>query len=336
MGCTNCNTIVKKKSGCKNSNNCSRCNKFTVFDWLNNIQSPSQKTKCKIIEVSFKNGRKKYYSNHKELNIKIGDPIVVKCDVGYDIGLISLKGELVKIQLKRKNINPDQIIEIIRHPFQGELDLWHTAIKLEKDTLLQARKIVKNLQLNMKITDVEYQADKKRAIFYYLADERVDFRELIKVINKELNVKSLLKQVGARQESAIIGGIGSCGRELCCSSWLTDTRSVSISAARYQKLSLNPQKLTGQCGKLKCCLNYELENYMEALKEFPNTKILIETKKGKASVQKIDIFKKKIWYSYIENSHDWFQLSLKNVNKMITLNKQGKKDFILENFIKTI
>jgi len=333
MGCVGCNSVIKKTSGCKSSNSdCSRCNKFSVFDWLSNIPPTSNEKQCSIIELSFKNGRKKYYSNKKSLKLKVGDPIVVKSLVGYDIGLVSLKGELVRLQINRKKIKKDDINCLLRPASQLDLDLWKKAICLEKSTMLQTREIVKKLGLDMKITDVEYQADGKRAIFYYVAERRIDFRELIKILIKKFNIKTVLRQLGARQESAIVGGIGVCGRELCCSSWLFDIRSVSISAARYQNLALNPQKLAGQCGKLKCCLNYELQNYMQSLKKFPNTKTLIKTNRGKATVQKIDIFKKLIWYSYVKNYQDWFVISVDSVNKMIALNKSGDESFSLEDF----
>lgn len=333
MSCVNCNSTSIKTTNCKNSNNCARCNQFSVFDWLSNIRPHNSEKSCSIIEMSFKNGRKKYYHNNLNISIKIGNPILVACDSGYDIGIISLQGELVQLQLKRKKINTESIERVLRIPTQFDLDKWHKAIALEKKTMLEARKIVKNFKLSMKITDVEYQADGKRAIFYYLADKRVDFRELIKVFATKFNLKVLMRQVGARQEAGIVGGIGSCGRELCCASWLNDTRSVNISAARYQNLSLNPQKLAGQCGKLKCCLNYELQNYMEALKEFPNTKVALKTTGGNAFVQKIDIFKKIIWYSYETNDHDWIKVELHAVKKMLALNKKGKFNFKIEDFI---
>ncbi|MAQ69573.1 MAG: hypothetical protein CMD23_00575 [Flavobacteriales bacterium] len=332
MGCASCNSVKPSKGGCKNSDTCTRCNKFSVFDWLGNVTTSSTTKRCSIIELSFKNGRKEYYDNPNNLNFKIGDPIVVQCTIGHDIGLVSLKGELIHLQLKRKQIKKDDIQPVLRIPSQIDLDKWHQAISLEKSTMLYTRKIVKDLKLKMKITDVEFQADGKRAIFYYLADSRIDFRELVKLLASNLNIKILMKQVGARQEAGIVGGIGACGRELCCGSWLHDMRSVNISAARYQKLSLNPQKITGQCGKLKCCLNYELDNYMEALKDFPKNNTPIETKKGVAIVQKIDIFKKVIWYSYVKGGGDWIQVDLDVVNKMILLNKSGKSNFLIEDF----
>ena len=332
MGCSSCNTLDKKKSGCKKSGSCSRCNKFSVFDWLGNLAPPNNK-KCLTVEVSFKNGRKRYYENKKNIAIKIGDPIVVKCNVGHDIGLVSLTGELVRLQLRRKKINLHESDYILRRALQSGLDLWQNFISLEKNTLLKSREIVRSLKLEMKVTDVEYQADGRIATFYYLSEGRVDFRGLIKLLLREFNTKVLLRQFGARQESAMLGGVGSCGRELCCASWLMDIRSVSISAARYQKLSLNPKKLTGQCGKLKCCLNYELENYMDALKDFPNIKTIIKTKKGNACVEKVDIFKKIIWYSYVRSQQDWIQVSVSGVKKMIKLNQRGHFDFLIEDFV---
>jgi len=332
MGCSSCTTFDKKKSGCKNSGSCSRCNQFSVFDWLSNLAPPNNK-KYLTLEVAFKNGRKKYYQNKKNIAIKIGDPVVVKCDVGHDIGLVSLTGELVRLQLRRKKIKLDESDYILRRALQSDLDVWQNFISLEKNTLLKSREIVRSLKLEMKVTDVEYQADGRIAMFYYVSEKRVDFRELIRLLPIEFKTKVLLRQVGARQESAMLGGIGSCGRELCCASWLIDLRSVSISAARYQKLSLNPQKLTGQCGKLKCCLNYELENYMDALKDFPNTKTIIKTKRGNACVEKVDIFKKIMWYSYVRSRQDWIQVSVSGVKKMIQLNQHGNFDFLIEDFL---
>jgi len=333
MGCVSCKSSKSSKGGCKNSDTCSRCNKFSVFDWLNNLTTSNVTNQCSIIELSFKNGRKKYYDNANNLSFKIGDPIVVGCDVGYDIGMVSLTGELIRLQLRRKQIKKDNISAVLRIPTQIDLDKWHQAISLEKSTMLYAREVVKDLKLKMKITDVEFQADGKRAIFYYLADSRVDFRELIKILAIKFNIKILMKQIGARQEAGMVGGIGSCGRELCCASWLHDIRSVSISAARYQKLSLNPQKITGQCGKLKCCLNYELDNYMESLKDFPKNKTSIKTKRGVAVVQKIDIFKKVIWYSYANDGSDWIQVNVDVVKKMLSLNQSGDSNFLIEDFI---
>ena len=333
MGCASCKSSKSTKSGCKNSDTCSRCNKFSVFDWLNNLTTSNVTNQCSIIELSFKNGRKKYYDNRNKLSLKVGDPLVVGCDIGYDIGLVSLTGELIRLQLRRKQIKKDNISAILRIPTQIDLDKWHQAISLEKSTMLYARGIIKDLKLKMKLTDVEFQADGKRAIFYYLADSRVDFRELIKILATKFKIKILMKQIGARQEAGVIGGIGSCGRELCCGSWLQDIRSVNISAARYQKLSLNPQKITGQCGKLKCCLNYELDNYMESLKEFPKNKTSIKTKRGIAMVQKIDIFKKLIWYSYTKGGGDWIPVNVDVVKKMLSLNQSGDSNFFIEDFI---
>ena len=331
MGCGSCNTKKNKKSSCAN---CNRYNKFFVFDWLSNITPHKPEVSCSIVEVSFKGGRKKYYNNKNNWGFKMGDPVVVKCNNNtYDIGVISLKGELVRLQLRRKSINSEDIEDVLRIPTQHDLDVWHKVISLEKTTMLKARKIVQEFQLSMKITDVEYQADGKRAIFYYLADKRIDFRELIKVFSRKFNLKTIMRQVGARQEAGIVGGIGSCGRELCCASWLRDTRAVNIAAARYQNLSLNSQKISGQCGKLKCCLNYELQNYIESLKEFPNKGKILKTKRGNAVVQKIDIFKKIIWYSYVEKEHDWIMVELHAVKKMLALNKEGSVDFEIEDFI---
>lgn len=326
MGCNSCGTTENGlPKGCKNNGACgeSGCNsKLSVFDWLANMNFPSQ-NRIDIIEVRFKNGRKEFFKIDDDTEYFKGDIVAVEASPGHDIGIVSLTGEIVLLQLKKKGINKDAIEfkKVYRKAKQTDIDKWQAARDLEEPTMYKARTIAVKLNLQMKISDVEYQGDKTKAIFYYTADDRVDFRELIKVLADEFKIRIEMKQIGARQEASRLGGIGSCGRELCCSTWLTDFRSVSTSAARYQQLSLNPLKLAGQCGKLKCCLNYELDSYMDALKEFPENANKLLTKSGTAFLQKTDIFKKVMWYSYDSDPNNFIPLDLKQVYKILELNK---------------
>ena len=334
MSCNSCKSGSSGlPRGCNNNGNCASgsCGTFTVFDWLSDI-SNSKIRPFKIVEVRFKNGRKGYYRNN-ELNVSIGDTIMTQSEKGYDIGTVTLTGELVRIQLKKKGLNiHDELYSLKRFPNEKEIYKWQELMKKESEIKVSARLIAIDLGLKMKISDVEFQADGSKVIFYYTADQRVDFRELIKKFAAEFKTRIEMKQVGLRQEASRLGGIGSCGRELCCSTWLNDFRKVNTSAARYQKLSINPQKLAGQCGKLKCCLNYELDTYLDALKDFPKKDIKIKTKKGIAVLQKTDIFKKLLWYSYKNNFMDWYEIDLKSLNKMIEINKSGKEVSALEDF----
>ena len=334
MSCNSCKSGSSGlPRGCNNNGNCSSgsCGTFTVFDWLSDI-SNSKINPFKIVEVRFKNGRKGYYRNN-ELNVSIGDTILTESEKGYDIGAVTLTGELVRIQLKKKGINiDDELYSLKRFPNEKEISKWQELMRKESEIQVRARIIAIDLGLKMKISDVEFQADGSKVIFYYTADQRVDFRELIKKYASEFKTRIEMKQVGLRQEASRLGGIGSCGRELCCSTWLNDFRKVNTSAARYQKLSINPQKLAGQCGKLKCCLNYELDTYLDALKDFPKKDIKIKTTKGIAILQKTDIFKKIVWYSYKNNFMDWHEIDLKSLDKMIEINKSGKEVSSLEDF----
>jgi len=334
MSCNSCKSGSSGlPRGCNNNGNCSSgsCGTFTVFDWLSDISNSKIKP-FKIVEVRFKNGRKGYYRNN-ELNVSIGDTIITESEKGYDIGTITLTGELVRIQLKKKGINiDDELFSLKRFPNEKEIYKWQELMRKESEIQIRARIIAIDLGLKMKISDVEFQADGSKVIFYYTANQRVDFRELIKKYAAEFKTRIEMKQVGLRQEASRLGGIGSCGRELCCSTWLNDFRKVNTSAARYQKLSINPQKLAGQCGKLKCCLNYELDTYLDALKDFPKKDIKIKTKNGTALLQKTDIFKKLVWYSYKNNLMDWYEIDLKSLNKMIEINKSGKEVSALEDF----
>jgi cell fate regulator YaaT (PSP1 superfamily) len=345
MGCSSggCNTEKNGiPAGCNNNGSCGTsdgCNKLSVFDWLGNMNLPEGQNRFDIVEIRFKNSRKEFFRNTNSLNINVGDVIAVESNSGHDIGTVSLTGELVKLQLKKHNVNFDseEIKKIYRKAKQTDIEKWREAQSLEINTMYRARTIALNLGLQMKLSDVEYQGDKSKAIFYYTADARVDFRELIKLLADEFKVRIEMKQIGARQEASRLGGIGSCGRELCCSSWLTDFRTVSTSAARYQQLSLNPLKLAGQCGKLKCCLNYELDSYLDALKEFPEMDgKKLQTKKGDAFLQKTDIFKRTMWFSYRSDPGVFIPLDLKTVHSILELNAKGEMPEALTPLIKTI
>ncbi len=335
MGCASCNTGKDgTPRGCKNNGTCGSdgCNKLTVFDWLGNMSLPAEMPPFFGVEVRFKNGRKAFFDNRDRLSLSIGDVVATEASPGHDIGMITLTGELVRVQIKHKKepMNLESYPKIYRKATQKDIDLWQSLSDKEAEVQKRAREIAMGLNLKMKISDVEYQGDGGKAIFYYTAEERVDFRQLIKEFARTFSTRIEMKQVGFRQEAARLGGIGSCGRELCCSTWLTDFRSVSTAAARYQQLSLNPQKLAGQCGKLKCCLNFELDAYMEALKVFPKMEVKLKTEKGLALCQKIDIFKGLMWYCYDKEWMNWHELSVEKVNEIIQANKKGEKVESLE------
>lgn len=279
------------------------------------------------VEVQFKNTRKEFYDNPDKVHVYKGQTVVVEAAGGYDIGVISLTGELVKVQMNKKNVRNGsrESTKVLRLPNQEELDKWQEGRELEESAKIKARSIAKSLKLQMKISDVEYRADHKKATFYYTADDRVDFRELIRQYADAFKLRVEMRQIGARQEAGRLGGIGSCGRELCCSTWLTDFRSVSTSAARYQQLSINPVKLAGQCGKLKCCLNYELDSYLDALKHFPDKNKKLKTQKGFAVHQKSDIFQGRMWYLYPDEPSKFYCLTTNRVNEILELNKNGQK-----------
>ncbi|WOD44691.1 PSP1 domain-containing protein [Hwangdonia lutea] len=337
MACNSCSTGKDgQPKGCKNNGTCGTdsCNKLTVFDWLANMSLPNGEKPFNWVEVRFKNGRKNYYRNSEDLTLSIGDIVATQAKSGHDIGMVTLTGELVRVQMKRKNISkkPEDTLKIYRKASQKDIDIWQKARDREEPMKVKARQFAIDLRLQMKISDIEFQGDASKATFYYTAEERVDFRELIKVFAREFRTRIEMKQVGFRQEAARLGGIGSCGRELCCSTWLTDFRSVSTSAARYQQLSLNPQKLAGQCGKLKCCLNYELDTYLDALKAFPKTDIKLKTEKGTAVCQKTDIFKGHMWYAYEGEWMNWHKITTTQANDIIEANKKNKKVASLEEF----
>jgi cell fate regulator YaaT (PSP1 superfamily) len=337
MGCSSCSSNSSGvPGGCKNNGTCGTdgCNKLTVFDWLSNMETVNEKGRSTLIEVRFKNGRKEYYDNSENLPISVGDLVAVKAEKGYDIGFVTLKGGLIAVQLKKKKITKksSEFLQVIRKATQKDIDIWTKARGREQHLKKKSRELAISLNLKMKISDVEFQGDDSKAIFYYTAPGRVDFRQLIRDMARQFNTRIEMKQIGLREEASRLGGIGSCGRELCCSTWLTDFRSVTTSAARYQQLSLNPQKLAGQCGKLKCCLNYELDFYQEALKDFPKSNSKILTEKGIAYCQKIDIFKGLLWFVYKNDSVDWHQLSVDNVKEIFKINAKGEKIESLEQY----
>lgn len=335
MACGSCSTGQDKNggipAGCNNNGSCGTggsCNKLNVFDWLGNMSLPEGQAPCDVMEIRFKNSRKEFYRNVNKLTLNVGDIVATESSPGHDIGVVSVTGELVRLQLKKKNIKYDseEIKKIYRKAKQQDIDKWREAQALEVETMFKARTLALKLGLQMKISDVEFQGDKSKAVFYYTADGRVDFRELIKVMADEFKVRIEMRQIGARQEAARLGAIGSCGRELCCSTWLNDFRTVSTSAARYQQLSLNPLKLAGQCGKLKCCLNYELDSYLDALKEFPEIdNRRLATEKGFAFHQKTDIFKRIIWWSYTSEPDVFVPLSIARTKEIFKLNADNIK-----------
>lgn len=336
MGCSSCSssgscgTISR---GCQSKTG--SCNKLNVVDWLSDIELPHGQVAFDCIEVRFKNSRKEFYRNTEGLSLQIGEVVAVESSPGYDIGIVSLSGELVKKQMQKRKVafDSEEIKKVYRLANKDDVEKWIEAQELEIDTMYKARTYAIELGLQMKISDVEYQGDKSKAIFYYTAESRVDFRELIKRLASGFKVRVEMKQIGVRQEASRLGGIGSCGRELCCSTWLTDFRSVSTSAARYQQLSLNPQKLAGQCGKLKCCLNYELDNYVSELKAFPDTNTKLKTVKGQAFYRKMDIFKNVMWYSYFDEPLKFIELKLDRVNEIIEMNKKDEKPNDLMDFV---
>jgi len=318
-----------KPNGCRSNGGCSTggCNRLNTYDWLSDMDI-FDSDPFDIIEVSFKNGaRKGFYRKRDHFHVSTGDMVVVETGNGYDIGEVDLSGELVRLQLKKKKTREEDVLhEVIRKANERDLERLAEARDLEHSTMVRARAIARTLGLDMKIGDVEYQGDKRKATFYYTADGRVDFRELIRHYAREFRIKIEMRQIGARQESARIGGIGSCGRELCCSTWLTDFKSVSTSAARYQNLAINQAKLSGQCGRLKCCLNYELDTYMEALEAFPEQADKLKTQAGQAVLLKTDIFKGIMYYAYTHERGRGkvYPLTVESATKIRDMNRQGE------------
>ena len=341
MGCDGCTQGVNGlPEGCRSNGICSSDggNKLTVFNWLSDMKIPTDQETFDVVEVRFKNSRKGFYRNVNNLKLNIGEAIAVEASPGHDIGVVSLIGELVKVQMKKKNTKQDDptLLKVYRKATQRDIDIWKIARDREWDTMMTSRKIALRLGLKMKLSDIEYQGDNSKAIFYYTAEERVDFRVLIKELASSFSVRIEMKQIGLRQEAARLGGIGSCGRELCCTTWLTDFRSVTTTAARYQQLSLNPQKLAGQCGKLKCCLNFELDSYLDALKQFPSTEVMLRTEKGRAFFHKMDIFRGVVWYSYQDEPMNWIPIPAASAKEIIAINKRGEKVESLEEYAEEV
>jgi len=331
MGCSCGTTKNGVVAGCENNGACQTggCNKMNVFDWLANMDMPTS-DKFKIVEVRFKNGRKDFFRNSENLNLTTGDAIVVEVPNGHHIGHVSMQGELVRLQMQKKKVNnDDEIKKIYRLAHQKDLEKFEEVKKRELPTLYRTREIIRDLKLEMKLSDIEYQADNMKATFFYSADDRVDFRELIKLLAGEFKIRVEMRQISLRQEAGRLGGIGVCGRELCCATWLSDFKNVTTSAARYQNLSLNPSKLSGQCGRLKCCLNYELETYMEALEDIPKIEGPLLTEKGDATLQKTDIFRKIMWFGFNEEN-TWYPLNIQRVNQILKMNQEGKKPASLD------
>jgi cell fate regulator YaaT (PSP1 superfamily) len=330
---SDCNSRGYSKSDSETNKFCKvkNCNKLDVYDWNDDLPKPSFNND--IIEVRFKNTRKAFFYNVNNLHLTKGDIVAVEANPGHDIGVVSLVNSLVYCQMKKYKVSKESsdIKKIYRKAKQPDIDKWFEAIELEPAALVKCREIAESLNLQMKIGDVEYQGDKTKAYFYYIAEERVDFRELIKILAESLKIRVEMKQIGARQEAGRIGGISSCGRELCCTTWLTNFISVTTNAARQQDLSHNPVKLAGQCGKLKCCINFEIDCYIDALKKFPDNSIPLETKQGTAYYQKSDIFRKIMWYSLDKNSPvNLTPIPVDKVYEIIELNKKGIKTDLLD------
>lgn len=329
MGCGSCGTTTGKPGGCKSNGTCgtSGCNKLNVYDWLSDVALPDDYQPFNIIEIRFKGSRKEFFRNTSNLELYAGDPVIVDSDSGYDLGHVSVSGELVRLQLKKRGIteNSDQIKNIQRKASEKDIEKYLEAKFREAKVLERARTLALELRLEMKLSDIEIQGDNRKVIFFYTAENRVDFRELIRKYADEFKLRIEMRQIGYRQEAARLGGIGSCGRELCCSTWLTDFKMVNTSAARYQNLSINMLKLSGQCGKLKCCLNYELDTYMDALEEFPKAKtVKLDTVSGTAIMLKTDILKRLTWFAY-DDRPNWISLPLETVNQYLKMNERGEK-----------
>ena len=331
MACTGCSSGADgKPAGCKSNGYCSTsgCNKLGVFDWLTGVALPTGQQPFNGVEVRFKNTRKAFYQDPKGLALVPGDLVTVDAAPGHDVGMVSLTGELVRAQMERRNMSGEtfELRKILRRSTQDDIDRWHGARRLEDDTMFAARRMVRDARLDMKVTDVEYQGDGTKAVIYYAAEERIDFRGIVRTMSDRFKVRVEMKQIGARQEAGRIGGIGSCGRELCCSTWLTDFRSVTTSAARYQQLALNPQKLAGQCGRLKCCLNYELDMYIEAVKSYPSQNAKLKTQQGTGTHIKTDIFSGRMWYGFKQPGEPYVMAGfpVDVVRQILEQNKQGE------------
>lgn len=333
MGCGSCGSSGAP-GGCQSHGHCSSggCNRMNVYDWLADLPVSDADQTCKVIEISFNNGsRKDYFRNTTYHYFSKGDMVALEGVSGFDVGMVNLTGELVRLQLKKNKIDefsPD-MKKVLRPASDQDLAKMLENKAREKDILIRSRAIARQLKLELKMAEVEIQADGRKATFFYIADDRVDFRELIKLYAGEFKVKVEMRQIGARQEAGKVGGIGSCGRELCCSTWLTDFKSVNTNAARYQNLSINQIKLSGQCGRLKCCLNYELDTYLDALQFFPNDADVLELEKGRAFLVKKDIFKNLMWYT-VRDSNKHYPLTIETVKKIKADNREGIRPAALE------
>lgn len=338
-GCGNIKNVAEEKSNHKTTAGCSSggcstggCNKMNSFDWLSNMESPKS-SRFGVIEVKFKGGRKEYFKNESNLDLYTGDFVVCEMPTGFHIGSVSLQGELVRLQMIKKGIKEsDELAVIHRLATEKDLEKHSQAINRDLPTMYRTREICKELKLNLKLSEVEFQSDNSKATFFYSADDRVDFRELIKMLAGEFKVRIEMRQISLRQEAGRLGGIGSCGRELCCSTWLSDFKTIPTAAARYQNLSLNPAKLSGQCGRLKCCLNYELETYIDAIRDIPVVDRSLKTEKGDATLQKTDIFRRIMWFSY-PNETNWYPINCAQVAEIQKMNAAGKKPVGLENLV---
>jgi cell fate regulator YaaT (PSP1 superfamily) len=311
------------------------CSKFDTHDWLNDLPLPEGFKVIDIVEVQFKNNRKDFFRLPSDMAVEVGDIVAVEASPGHDIGIVSMAGEIVRFQLRKRKVDlrSPEVKKVYRKARLTDIEKWVSAVESETSTMFKAREIAMRLNLLMKINDVEYQGDNTKAIFYYTAEDRVDFRELIKILAEEFKVRIEMRQIGARQEASRLGGIGSCGRELCCATWMNDFHSVTTNSARVQQLSMNPQKLAGQCGKLKCCLNYEYETYQDALKGFPDVEVVLKTRKGDAIHQKTDIFRKLMWYTYVNDPSNFMAIPVEHVIQVIEDNKAGNMPDKLEDFV---
>ncbi|MFM7195580.1 MAG: stage 0 sporulation family protein [Bacteroidota bacterium] len=300
-----------------------------MFDWLSDMEVPAAQ-RFDVVEVRFKNGRKEFFRNTEKLDLTTGDAVIVEVPSGHHLGHVSLQGELVRLQMMKKNVaNDGEIKKIYRIAHERDLERYEEFRKREHATIFRGREIIQRYKLQMKLSDVEFQADGTKATFFYSAEDRVDFRELIKSLATEFRIRVEMRQISLRQEAGRLGGIGVCGRELCCSTWLTEFRNVATSAARYQNLSLNPSKLSGQCGRLKCCLNYELDTYMDALRSIPKVEAPLQTGRGDAVLQETDIFRRMMWFGF-KDENTWYPLNVDRVNQILEMNRNGVKPATLE------
>jgi cell fate regulator YaaT (PSP1 superfamily) len=308
--------------------------KRNSYDWLDHIHHPNNLQVFDFVEVRFKNSRKEFFRVPPRMDLVVGDIVAVESSPGHDIGIVTLLGEAARLQMKRKraDVNNPEAKKVYRRIRPSDIEKWLSSVGNEETVLMKTKKVSRDLKLDMKMNDVEYQADGTKAIFYYTAEERVDFREMIKILAEQFGIRVEMRQIGMRQEASNLGGIGTCGRELCCSTWLHEFRSVNTGSARVQQLSINPQKLAGQCGKLKCCLNFEYDCYQDALRNFPETHIHLKTKKGEAHYLKTDVFKQVMWYSYLNDTSNMMAIPVNKVKEIIEKNRKNILPEKLEDF----